>query len=171
MAAGIEIEIGKVRGPWPDVVIERVKKHYVMGIITAHSGPGLAVAPHAAEPEMLPGVWKLSPYAQKTAGGVKLIGVQAELFSKDFKRVDGAVRRWRFKLVINESSVGFFEVEGIAIVGDGYVTRTEELMKFFDEFPIILEVVLVSRIIRKGPNGYFAFSFPAVGKREDIPVL
>ncbi len=153
MAAGIEVQIGKVRGPWLDIVVELVRKHYVMGIITAHQGPGLLVPPHAPEPEMLPGVWKLSSYSQEAAGSVKLIGIQAELFPEDFKRIHGAVRRWRFKLVVNKPSVGFFEVEGIAVVSDGYVTRTEELVKFLDKEAIILDISLVPPIVGERSDG------------------
>ncbi len=156
MAAGIEIQVGEIRGPWSDVLIERVKKGYVMGIITAHQGPGLHVPPHTAEPEMLSGVWKLTPYSKKTTGGVQLIGIQAELFPEDFKRVDGSIRRWGCKLVVEKSSVGFFEVKLIAVVSDGYITRTEELMKFFDERPVIAEVLFISRVVGQRPYNYLA---------------
>jgi len=162
--ASVEIQIGKIRGPWLDVVIERIKKHYIMGIITAHLGPGLTIPPHATEPQVLPGVWKLSPYAQESASGVKLIGIQAELFPQDFKRVDGSVRRWRFKLVINESRVGFFEVEGVAIVSNSDITRTEELMKFFDELPIILEISSVSGEVGESPDNCLVLTLPAIGE-------
>ena len=162
--ASIEIQIGEIRGPWPDVTVKRIKKHYVMGIITAHLGPGVPISSHAAEPQVLPGVWKLSPYAQESASGVKLIGIQAELFPQDFKRVDGSIRRWRFKLVINKAGVGFFEVEGVAIVSNSDITRTEELMKFFDELPIILEVSSVSGEVGESPDNCLVLTLPSVGE-------
>ncbi len=164
MATRIEIHVGNIRGPWPDVFVERVKKHYIMGVITAHFGPGCRIPPHTAKPEVLPGVFKLTPYAKKSTGGVKLVGIQAELFPQDFKRVNGAVRRWRFKLVIDKSGVGFFEVEGIAIVSDGYIAVTEELMKFFDEHPVMIEVLLVAGEIGQRPDGHLAVSCPTVGE-------
>ena len=162
--AGIEIQVGQIRSIGLDVVVERVKKHYVMGIITAHLGPGLTIPPHTPEPQVLPGVWKLSPYAKESASGVKLIGIQAELFPQDFKRVDGSIRRWRFKLVINKASVGFFEVEGVAIVSNGYITRTEELMKFFDELPIVLEIGLVPGEVRESSDNCLVLTLPAIGE-------
>ncbi len=171
MAAVIEIKVRKIRGPWQDVVKQLVKKNYVMGIITAHPFPGLGITSHTAKPEVLPGVWKLTPYAKESAGGVKLVGIQAELFPQDFKRVNGSVRRWRLKLVINKTSVGFFEVEAVAIVRDGYVTRTEEIMEFLNELPIVLEVIPIPFEVREGSDCYFALSFPTIGEGEDVPVL
>ncbi len=164
MAARIEIEVGKIRGPWFNVVIERVKKHYVMGVITAHLLPRLPVTTHTAEPEMLPGVWKLTPYAKESAGGVKLIGIQAELFPQDFKRVNGSVRRWRLKLVVDKSGVGFFKIEAIAIVRDGYIAGTKELMEFFDKDPVIVETLLIDRIIWESADYYFFAITPTVGE-------
>ncbi len=164
MTVGIEIQIGKIRGPWLNMVVERIKKHYVMGIITAHDFPGLLITTHASEPKMLSGVFKLTPYAKEAAGGVKLIGIQAELFPKDFKRVYGAVRRWRFKLVVDKSGVGFFEIEGIAIVSDGYITTTQELMKFFDERPVVVEDLLIAGEIRERHNRDLTLTLPTVGE-------
>ncbi len=164
MAAGIEVQVGKIRGPWLNVVIERVRKHYVMGVITAHHVPGFEIPTHTPKPEMLAGVWKLPSYTQESAGGIKLVGIQAELFPEDFKRVDGAVRRWRLKLVINKSGVGFFEVEGIAIVSNGYITGTKELMEFFYEHPVVIEIFFVPSIIREGSHCYFTLPFPAVSE-------
>ncbi len=162
MAARVKIEVREIRGPWLDVIIKRAKKHYVMGIISAHQGPGLSIPPHTAEPEVFPGVWKLTPYSQESAGGVKLIGIQAELFSEDFKRINGAVRRWRFKLVVNKSGVGFFKVEGVAVVSHSYVTRTEELMQFLDEHPIVVDVRLIPFIVGQGSNSDLFVIGPAV---------
>ncbi len=165
MAAGIEIQVGKIRGPWLDIVVERVKKHYVMGVITAHNFPRLDVTPHTAKPEVFPGVWQLAPYAKKSASGVKLVGVQAELFPQDFKRVNGAVRRWRCKLMIDKSGVGFFEIELIAIVRNRDITGTKELMKFFDQNPVILEGLFVgSWEVREGPYGDLVIVRPTIGE-------
>ncbi len=164
MPAGIEIQVRKIRGVWHDVVIERIKKHYVMGIITAHQGPGLHVAPHTAKPEVLAGVFKFTPYAKESAGGVKLIGVQAELFPQDFKRVNGAVRRWRFKLVVEKSGVGFFKVEGVAIVSDNYITTTKDLMEFFDKSPVIIEGLFVSRVVRQSADCHLFAITPTIGE-------
>ncbi len=164
MAAGIEIEVREIRGPWLNIVVQGIKKHYVMGIITAHDGPGLTITPHTTEPEVFAGMWKLSPYAQESTGGVKLVGVQAELFPQDFKRINGAVRRWRFKVVVDKPSVGFFKVEGIAIVSDGYIAGTKELMEFFDKEPVIVEALLVERIVRKSADGHLFAITPTIGE-------
>ncbi len=164
MTAGIEIQVREIWGPWFNVVIERVKKHYVMGVITAHLLPRLPVTTHTAKPEMFSGVWKLTPYAKESTGGVKLIGIQAELFPQDFKRVNGSVRRWRLKLVVDKSGVGLFKIEAIAIVRDGYIAGTKELMEFFDKEPIVVEALLIDRIIWKSADYYFFAITPTVGE-------
>ncbi len=164
MAAGIEVQVRKIRSIGPDIIKKFIKQHYVMGIITAHSLPGFGITPHAPEPEVLPGVWKLSPYSQESAGGIKLIGIQAELFPQDFKRVYGAERRWGLKLVVQKAGVGFFEIEGIAVVSDGYVTRTEELMEFFNKSPIVIEILFVAGEVGQRLNNDLALVRPAVGE-------
>ncbi len=171
MAAGIEIQVGKIRGPWLDIVVERIKKHYVMGIITAHGSPGFPVTTHTAKPEVLPGVWKLTPYSEKTAGGIQLIGIQAELFPQDFKRINGLVRRWRFKLVVYKAGVGFFEIEGVAVVSDNYITRTEEVMQLFYERPVVVEPFLIPWIIGERPNYNRIIIGPPICEGEDVPIL
>ena len=162
MTARIEIQIGKVRSIGLNIIKERVKKHYVMGIITAHKSPGVSIALHATEPEVLPGVWKLSPYAEETARGIKLIGIQAELLPQDLEGVDGAVGRWRFKLMVNKSGVGFFEVEAIAIVSDGYIATAEELMKILDQELVVREILLVTRVAWEGLDRYLASPLPTI---------
>ncbi len=165
MEPRIEIQVGKIRGPWSDVLVERVKKHYVMGIITAHLGPGLLVPSHTTQPEVFSGVWKLTPYAEETARGIKLVGIQAELFPEDFKRVNRSPRRWRFKLVVDKSGVSFFEIEGIAIVGNGYITRTEELMEFFNQHPVVVGMLFISGVIgQSSDNDLTRSMFPTIGK-------
>ena len=164
MTPRIEIQVRKIRGPWSDIVVERVKKHYVMGIITAHLSPRLPVTTHTAEPEVLPGVWQLTPYAEEAARGVKLIGIQAELFPQDFKRVHGAVRRWRFKLMVDKSGVGFFEIEGVAIMRDGDVATTQELMKILDQEAVVRQVLFISRVFWERFDGDLAVPSPSIGE-------
>ena len=164
MTPRIEIKVGKIRGPWLNMVVERVKKNYVMGVITAHRRPGLLVTSHAPKPEVLTGVWHLTPYAEEAAGGVKLIGIQAELFPQDFKRVHGAVRRWRFKLVVDKSGVGFFEIKGVAIMRDGYVATTQELMKILDQEAVVRQVLFISRVFWERFDSDLAISGPSVGE-------
>ena len=164
MATRIKIQVRKIRGPWLNIVKQRVEQDDVMAIITAHRRPRFRVASHTPQPEMFPGVWKLTPYAKETTGGIKLIGIQAELLPQDLEGVDGAVGRWRFKLMVNKSGVGFFEVEGIAIVSDGYIAVTEELMKFFDEHPVMIEVLLVAGEIGQRSDNHLTIASPTVGE-------
>ncbi len=164
MTAGIEVQVRKIRSIGPDIIKELIKKHYVMGIITAHRLPRLEVSPHAPEPEVLPGVFKLTPYAEESAGHIKLIGIQAELFPQDFKRVDSTVRRWGLKLVVQKAGVGFFEIEGVAVVSDGYVTRTEELMEFFNKSPIVIEILFVAGEVGQCFNNDPLLVRPTIGE-------
>ena len=164
MAAGIEIQVRKIRGPWLDMVVERLKKNYVMGIIAAHQVPGLGIASHTAEPEVSPGVWKLTPYAKEAAGGVKLVAIQAELLPKDLKGVHGAIRRWGFKLVVNKSGVGFFEIEGVAIVRDGDIATAQELMKILNQESVVRQVLFISRVFWERLDSDLTVALPAVGE-------
>ncbi len=164
MAARIEVQVGKIRGPWLDVVVERVHKYYIMGIIAAHLRPCLRVTPHTAKPEVLPGVWKLTPYAKEATSGVKLVGIQAELFPKNLQSVDGTIRRWRLKLVVNKSGVGFFEVESVAIVRDGYIATTEELVEFLNEEPVLIATLFISGVVRESSDMNLVFPLPLVSE-------
>ncbi len=164
MIARIQIKVGEVRGPWLDIVKERIGKHYVVGVITAHRFPGLPVAPHATKPEMLPGVFEFTPYSQESAGGVKLIAVQSKLFAKDLKRIYRSVRRWRFQLVIDKAGVGFFEIKGVAIMRDSNITCREQFMQFFNERPIILDILSEGREVRQSADGNMTVIGPPVRK-------
>ncbi len=162
MAARIKIEVRKIRGPWLDIVKELVKQGDVMAVITAHRPPRLGVPPHTPKPEVFPGVWKLTPYAKESAGGVKLIAIQAELLPQNLEGVDGAVGRWRFKLMVNKSGIGFFEIEAIAVVSNGDIATAEELMEVLDQEPVVGEVLFVTRIVWEGLDRYLATALPAV---------
>ncbi len=162
MTPRIKIEVRKIRGPWLDIVKQRIEQDDVMAVITAHRRPRLGIAPHTAEPEVLPGVWKLTPYTQKTTGGVELIGIQAELLPQDLQGVDGTIRRGRFKFMVNKPGIGFFEVEAIAIVSNGYITTAEELMEVLDKEFVVRKILLVTRVIWEGLDRYLATALPAV---------
>jgi hypothetical protein len=81
VAGRIKVEIGKVRGPWLNVIIQGHKKGHVVSIIPAHLGPGFFVAAHASKPEMLPGVWELPSYSEEATSSVELIRIQLKMLS------------------------------------------------------------------------------------------
>ena len=164
MTTRIEIQVRKIRGPWLDVVIKRVQEHHVVGVIAAHLLPRSGIAPHAPEPEVLPGVCYLAPYAKEATGGVKLVAIQAELLPKDLKGVHGAIRRWGFKLVVNKSGVGFFEIEGVAIVRDGDIATAQELMKILNQESVVRQVLFISRVFWEGFDSDFTVALPTVGE-------
>ena len=164
MAAGIEIQVGKIRGPWPYVFIEGRKKDHVVGVVPLHPGPGLAIPVHASKPEVLPGVWNFPTNAQETARGIKLVAVQSKLFAKDLKGIHRPVRRWRFQLVVDKASVGFFKVEGVAIVRHSNITSREQFMQLFNEHPVILDISLIPLEVWKSPDCNLLITRPLVGK-------
>lgn len=164
MTAGIEIEIGEVRGPWANVLIEGRKKGHVMSIIPAHLGPGFSVSVHTSKPEMFAGMWELPANTKESASGVKLIAIKLEMLSEDFEGIDLFVRRWGFKLMVDKPRVGFFDIEGVAIVSDRNITRGDQLMEILYEQPVILEAILVSRVVRQCLNSDASFIGPSVGE-------
>jgi hypothetical protein len=160
----IEIQVRKIRGPWLDVVIQRVQERYVVAVIPAHLSPRFGITPHAPEPEVLPGVWHFTPYPKEAACGVKLIGIQAELLPKDLKRVDSPVWRWRFKLMVEKAGSGFWEIEAIAIVRDGDITTAQELMKILDQEPVVRQVLFISRVFWERLDSDLTVALPTVGE-------
>ena len=164
MAARIEIQVGKIWGPWSNIFIEGRKQGHVVGIIPAHFGPGLAVTAHTPKPKMLAGMWDLPTNAQETASGIKLIAVQSKLFAKDLKGIHRPVRRWRFQLVVDKASVGFFKIEGVAIVRHSNITSREQFMQLFNEHPVILDISLIPFEVWKSPDCNLLITRPLVGK-------
>jgi len=164
VAAGIQIEIRYIRGPWLNVVVKGRQEGNVVSIVTTHHGPRFAVATHASEPKVLSGVWELPSKTEKPARGVKLVAVKLKVSPQDFESIDGLEGRWRFKLVIDKAGVGLFEVEGIAVVSDGNITRAENLVQLFYQEPVVLQVLLIPLIIGKGSDRYGALVRPAVGE-------
>ena len=164
MDSSIDIQIGEVWGPWSNVLIEGRKKDHVVGVVPLHPGPGLAIPVHASKPEVLPGVWNFPTNAQETARGIKLVAVQSKLFAKDLKGIHRPVRRWRFQLVVDKASVGFFKVEGVAIVRNRNITRAKDLMEVLYKEPVILQVLLVARVVWESPDGNFLFPGPTISE-------
>ncbi len=165
MTPRIKIEVRKIRGPWLDIVEQRIEQDDVMAVITAHRSPRLGIASHASEPEVLPGVWKLTPDVKESTGGVKLIGIQAELFTKDLQGIDGAIRWWRFKFMVDKPGVGFFEIEAVAIVSDGDIATAQQLMEILNQEFVVREVLLITRVVWEGLDRYLStLPLPAVGE-------
>ncbi len=165
MAAGIQIEIRKVGRPAPNVLKQRAEQGHVVSIVPPHQCPSLDLASHTAEPEVFPGVWELTPDAKEPAGGVKLVAIQAELLPENLQRVDGSIRRWWLEVMIEKAGVGFFEVECVAIVCDGYVTGAKQLMELFNESSILVEgLSTVTRVIRQSPYYDFLVAGPLVSE-------
>ena len=164
MTPRIKIEVGKIDGPWLDVLIERVKQDNVVSIIPTHLGPGLTVPPHTAKPEVLSGMWELTPDAEKSTSGVQLVGVQSELPPQDLESVYFLERWGRLQLVIEKAGIGFFKVEVVAIVGNRYVTRSKELVQLLDQNPIVLDVLLVTGVVGERTDRDFLDIGPAVGE-------
>jgi len=164
VAARIQIEIREVRGPWLDVFEQPREEGDVMGVVSLHSGPRLAVPAHAAKPEMFTSVWEFPSEPEEGAGRVKLVRIELEMFPKNFEGINRAKRgRW-FKLVVDKSGIGFFEVEGVAVVSDGNVASAEELMQLFDQWPVILEILLVPFKVGEGPDRGHFLVCPTIGK-------
>ncbi len=164
MTARIKIEVWEVRGPWPDVVVERSEKGDVVGVIPPHLGPGFTVPSHTAEPEVLSGVWKLPSYAKKSTGVIELIRIQLKMLPEDFESVDGFKRRRWFELVIYEPGVGLFEVKGVAVMRNGNVALAEELMKVLYKQPVVLKALLIARVIRESFDSDPALVRPPIGE-------
>ncbi len=164
MTTRINIEVRKVGGPWRNVLIQVRKQGHIVSIIAPHFGPGFSITAHTSEPEMFPGMWELPSNPQESTSGVKLIAVQLEVLSQYLQSVNGTKRRRRFQLMVDKPSVGFFKVEGIASVSDGYIAGTKELMEFFDKEPVIVEALLVERIVRKSADGHLFAITPTIGE-------
>ena len=171
MFAGIQVEIGKVSGPWFDVIEEGAEEENVMCVVPPHFRPRFFVTTHAREPQMFTSMWHLPPQAEKAAGSIKLVTVQLEMFPKDLERVDLLEGRSRWQFIIYKPGIGFFEIELITVVGDGDVARAKQLVKFFHEQTVVFEVLLVPFIVGEGSNGHTLLMRPPVGKREHIPIL
>ena len=171
MTTRINIEVRKVGGPWRNVLIQVRKQGHIVSIIAPHFGPGFSITAHTSEPEMFPGVWELPSNPQESTSGVKLIAVQLEVLSQYLQSVNGTKRRRRFQLMVDKPGVGFFEIEGIAVVRNSDVAAGEELMKLLHEEPVVLEIMLVPGIMRKSADRYALITPPAVGETEDVPVF
>ncbi len=171
MAAGIEIEIRKVRGPWKDVIIQPAEQADVVRVVAAHFTPRPGVSAHTPKPKVLPGMWELASYTEYAASGVQLIAGHFKVFAKKFKGVDGTERRGRFELVIEKPGVGLFEIKGVTIVRDDNITLTKEFMKILYKEPIVLEMLFISGIVGEGSYGDITIPYPPIGEGEHVPVF
>ncbi len=166
MSTGVEIEIGEIGGPWPNVVIESTEEPNVVRVIAAHFPPRLSLTSHTAKPKVLPGVWELTPDAEHSTGVVQLVARQLEMFSEDFEGIDGTECWGRFHLVVEKPSVGFFQIKGIAIVRDADITLAEQRVKILSELSIVLEAILIARVVRQSLDCDGALVHPTIGERE-----
>ena len=164
MAASIEIEVREIRGPCPYVFIQLHEQVHVMRVVPAHYLPRPFVPPHTAEPEMLSSMGELASDTQVAASGIQLVRIQAELFAEYFEGVDCTVRRWGLELVVYKPGVGFLEIEGVAVMCDGNVTRAEQLVQLFYKHPVLVKGFFVSWKIRQGSHGDLTIASPTVGE-------
>ncbi len=170
MATSIKIQVWEVRGPWTNVIIKGRVKGNVVGIVSTHFGPRFSVTLHTAEPHVFPGMWQFPADTKKSTGGIKLIAVQLEVFPENRKRVNNAIRRGRFELVVKKAGVGFFSVKG-GIVGNQDIARADKRVEILHEAPVISRALFISRIIGKGFDLNALLVGPSVGIREYVPVL
>lgn len=164
MAAGIKIEIRKVRGPWADIVVEPREEGNIVRIIPTHFTPRLSVATHAPKPKMLAGMWELPPYTKEAASRIELIAIQPKMLSQNLQGINSSNGGRGFKAVIYKTRIGFFEIKGVAIMGNGNIARTEEIVEFFDQGAVIREAFLIRGIVRESLDGDTSLVRPAVGK-------
>ncbi len=66
--------------------------------------------------------------------------------------------------MIEKSSVGFFEIEIVAVVGNRYITRAKEFVKLLDEHLVVLDVLLVTGIIWQRSDDNLTPVTPTVGE-------
>lgn len=164
MTAGIEIEIRKIRGPGGNVLVKATEEGHIVSIVPFHHAPGPRITIHAAKPEVLAGVWELPPETKERTSSVKLVAIQLECPAKNLESVYSPKRWARLKAVVQKAGLGFFEIEGIAIVGNRNIATREDLMKILCEHSVIFGATLVPWIIRQRShgNGFIALEF--VGK-------
>lgn len=164
MSAGIKVEIGKISGPWEDIVIESAEEADIVRIIARHLSPSAKIAVHAAKPKMLPGVWKLTTDTQEGTGIIKLVAIKLKMPAEKFKGVYGAEWRGRFQLVVEKPGVGFFQIKGVAIVCDDDIAFAKENVEVLCKSSIVLEAIAIALIIRERPDGDVPFISPTVGE-------
>jgi hypothetical protein len=66
--------------------------------------------------------------------------------------------------MVDKAGVGFFEIEGVAIVGDRNIASTQQRMKILCKKPVTLEVLFKTWVIRQSPHGDNFFISPTISK-------
>ncbi len=164
MSACVEIEVGEISGVWQKIVIESKQEPNIVRVIEHEFTPRLSLAPHAPKPQVLPGVWELASDPEQGAGKIQLVATKFEVFSEDFEGIDGPETWGRFQLVVEKPSVGFFKIEGVAVVGYTDVALAEQSVKVLCELSIILEAMFIARVVRQSLYCDGAFIHPTIGE-------
>ncbi len=164
MSASVEIEVGEIGGVWQNIVIESKQEPNVVRIIEHEFTPRLSLASHTLKPKVLSGVWELATYPEQGASKIQLVATKFEVFSEDFEGVDGPEIWGRFHLVVEKPSIGFFQVEGIAIVRDANVALAEQRVKVLCELSVVLEAMFISRVVWKSLYCDGALIHPAISE-------
>lgn len=157
MAAGVQVKIRKISGPWTHMLIKRRKEGYVVSVIPTHFPKRPKVTTHTPKPKVFPGMWDLAPDLEHPAGMVKLIAGQFEVLSEQFQRVDYLERWGRFKLMVEKPGGGFWKVEGYTIVCDDDISDVKQAMQALCESHVVLHVLSESREIGQSDDSHLTF--------------
>ncbi len=164
MGAGIEIEVGEISGPWPNVVIESAQEPNVVRVVAPHFTPCLGLASHTPKPQVLSGVWELAADVEQGAGKIQLVATQFEVFSEDFEGIDGPETWGRFQLVVEKPGIGLLKVKCIGVVPDADVALAEQRVKVLCELSVVLEAIFISRVVRQSLDCNYALIHPTIGE-------
>ncbi len=69
----------------------------------------------------------------------------------------------------DKAGIGFLNIEFITIMRDNYIRVSIKLPESFNEFLIVLPVMLKATVVREGGRVNLVFPIPLIRKAENIP--
>src|SRR5690606_19535495 len=102
---------GKRGDPRKQLVVELLSDHNILDVVLLHLLPGLVVAGHALDPELMSPVLDLVVQPELFGDVVELVAREPEVLLDDLQEVDLRVRRRRSQASLNELPVQVRNVE------------------------------------------------------------
>jgi hypothetical protein len=162
IGVGTQINIG----PRLQAFKDALKQPNVLRIVAAHGAPSLIFTFNATAPESGACNRELATAAEIPADVIELIAVELSNFAAYLEGIEGFKGTWWAYPMHYESSLDFFNIEGIAVMRDDYIGFIQDLPKVSAEMRVACFGGLVRWIVGEAIRLDRFVPLPEHGKAE-----